>query len=67
MLVLSRKKSEVIVVSGCCPDAQEIRIVVLEIGNGQVKLGIEAPRNVPVYRMEIWQRMQPKQSIVSPT
>lgn len=58
MLVLSRKKSEVILVGNS--DAQQacIRIVVLEIGKGFVKVGIEAPVSVPVYRMEIWERIQ---------
>ena len=58
MLVLSRKQSDVIVVGGS--DAQEsvVRIVVLEIGKGFVKLGITAPVSVPVHRMEVWERIQ---------
>lgn len=58
MLVLTRKKFEVIVVGGTDAQPGSIRIVVLEIINGVVKLGIEAPANVPVHRMEVWERIQ---------
>lgn len=56
MLVLSRRKSEVIVIGA--PDAQQamIRIVVVDIGKGFVKLGIAAPASVSVRRMEVWAR-----------
>lgn len=35
-----------------------VRVTVLSIRDGQVKLGIAAPRDVPVYREEIYLRMQ---------
>ncbi len=44
MLVLARKVEEAIVLDG------RIRISVLEVHGGRVKLGIEAPRDVPVRR-----------------
>ncbi|MEK7061634.1 MAG: carbon storage regulator [Patescibacteria group bacterium] len=48
MLVLSRKKNEEIVIS------DNIKIVVLEIMNGTtVRLGIEAPKEIPIYRKEL--------------
>ncbi len=47
MLVLSRKLSEAIIVNN------DIRIVVTEIANGKVRIGIEAPKNVPVHREEV--------------
>lgn len=65
MLVLSRMKSESVVVTGSQPGSADIRIVVVSIGKGQVKLGIEAPEGVPVYRMEVWQRIQAERDIVS--
>jgi carbon storage regulator len=52
MLVLSRKCGEKIVV----PD-QNIIITVLEVRGEQVRLGISAPDSVPIYRQEIWQRI----------
>jgi len=50
MLVLSRKVDEVI----CIGDDIEIQVV--RIGNGTVRLGIRAPREVPIVRSEIAER-----------
>lgn len=47
MLVLSRKKDESIIING------NITIVVTAIQGGRVRLGIEAPRDVPVHRLEV--------------
>jgi carbon storage regulator len=48
MLVLSRKKNESIVVAG------DIVITVIEIRGDKVRLGIEAPREVPIHRSEVY-------------
>ena len=48
MLVLSRKSNESIHVG------DDIRIVVLDIRGDKVRLGIEAPRAVPVHRSEVY-------------
>ena len=48
MLVLSRKKNETIVVD------EHIRITVIEIRGDKVRLGIEAPKELPVHREEVW-------------
>lgn len=50
MLVIRRKRDQVICI-GTGNDL--IEVTVLEIENGQVKLGINAPRAIPVYREEI--------------
>ncbi len=47
MLVLSRKLNEKIVIAG------DIVITVVKIEGNQVRLGIDAPRSVPVYRSEL--------------
>lgn len=47
MLVLSRKLNEKIVIDG------EIVVTVVKIDRNQVRLGIEAPGHIPVYREEI--------------
>jgi carbon storage regulator len=47
MLVLSRKSGETIVIG------DEIRVTVLEIRGNSVKLGLEAPREVPLRRAEL--------------
>ena len=57
MLVLSRKKSEAIIVGGSNDQGASIQIVVLKIGNGVVKLGIQAPASVTVHRMEVWKHI----------
>lgn len=48
MLVLSRKEGESIVIR------DDIRITVLE-GHGKIRLGIEAPSDIPVHRQEVWE------------
>ena len=48
MLVLSRKKNESIVI------ADDITIVVVEIRGDKVRLGVEAPKEVPVHRREVF-------------
>lgn len=52
MLALSRKKGEAIVVNN------DIELTVLEIKGDQVKIGISAPRSVPVYRKEVYLQIQ---------
>ena len=47
MLVVSRKEHESIVING------NITVVVLGICGGKVRLGIEAPNEVPVHREEV--------------
>ena len=48
MLVLSRKKNESIVIN------DNITIVVVEVRGDKVRLGIDAPKDVPVHRKEIY-------------
>ena len=52
MLALSRKKNEAIVVNN------NVEITVLEVKGDQVKLGISAPKEVPVYRKEVYVQIQ---------
>jgi len=49
MLVLSRKKNESIVINS------DITITVVEIRGDKVRLGIVAPKDVPVHRQEVWE------------
>lgn len=49
MLVLSRKKDECIVINN------DITIVVVEIRGDKVRLGVEAPKEVPVHRREVYE------------
>ena len=52
MLVLSRKKYESIVING------NIVVTVVELTGGRVRLAIEAPKDVPVHREEIYDAIQ---------
>ena len=52
MLALSRRINESIMLG------KDIEITILEIKGDQVKLGITAPREVPVYRKEIYLQIQ---------
>lgn len=52
MLVLSRKINETI----CIGDA--VTVTVVSVHGDKVKLGVEAPRDVPVHRSEVWVRVQ---------
>ena len=52
MLVLSRKKNESIVING------KITVTVVEIRGDKVRLGIEAPMEVPVHRQEVYERIR---------
>ncbi len=52
MLALSRKINESIIINN------DTEIVVLEVKGDQVKLGISAPRSVPVYRKELYVQIE---------
>ena len=52
MLALSRKKNEAIVIGN------NIEITVLEVRGDQVKFGIAAPKEIPIYRKEVYQQIQ---------
>ena len=52
MLVLSRKKNESIILGS------NISIVVVEIRGDKVRLGVEAPTDVPVHRKEVYDAIQ---------
>ena len=51
MLVLSRKAGEVVTIGG------DIKVTIVSVDRGVVRLGIEAPRDVPVHRKEVYDRI----------
>ena len=57
MLVLSRKKNESIVIN------DNITIVVVEIRGDKVRLGVEAPKEVPVHRREVYEAIREHESM----
>ena len=52
MLALTRKKGESLVINN------NVEITVLEIIGDQVKIGINAPKDVPIYRKEVYLQIQ---------
>ena len=57
MLVLSRKKNESIVIN------DDITIVVVEIRGDKVRLGVEAPKEVPVHRREVYDAIKRSEQV----
>ncbi len=60
MLVLSRKKNESIVINN------DITVTVVEIRGDKVRLGIVAPKEVPVHRQEVFEAIHGKASTEPP-
>ena len=58
MLVLSRKNEQSVVIGGSDHFAHMLKVTVLEIGHGKVRLGFEANKDVPVHRAEVWERLR---------
>lgn len=52
MLALTRKKNEALVLNN------NIEITILEIKGDQVKIGIQAPKEIPIYRKEVYVQIQ---------
>lgn len=52
MLALSRKKNEAIIISN------HVEVTILEVKGDQVKIGITAPKEVPIYRKEVYLQIQ---------
>jgi carbon storage regulator len=52
LLVLSRKLNQAIMIG------DDVRIVVVAVDRDTVKLGIEAPRTIPVHRSEVYEEIQ---------
>lgn len=52
MLALTRKKGESLVINN------NIEVTVLEVRGDQVKIGIAAPKEVPIYRKEVYLQIQ---------
>ncbi len=58
MLILTRRSGEAVIVG------DNVRIAVLDIRGNQVRLGVEAPREVTVHREEVYRRIVEEQGSV---
>jgi carbon storage regulator len=52
MLILTRRLRETLRVG------DNIKVHVLGVKGGQIRLGVEAPKDIPVHREEVWHRLQ---------
>ena len=57
MLVLSRKIQESVVIGGCDGFERVLKVTVVEIEGGRVRLGFQVDKDVPVHRWEVWERI----------
>jgi len=71
MLVLSRKRLESVVVRGAVGFERLLKVTVLELRGGSVRLGFEIDSSVPVHRWEVWEKIrsggQPDSPLEEPT
>lgn len=59
MLALTRKKGEALVLNN------NIEVTILEIRGDQVKIGVSAPKEVPIYRKEVYLQIQKENEAAS--
>ena len=59
MLVLSRRSQESVVIGGARGSDRVMRITVIDVRDGTVRLGIEADADIPVHRSEVWGKIFP--------
>ncbi len=57
MLILTRKIEQSIAVGGATGFGHLLKITVLSVGRGNVRLGFEVDASVPVHRWEVWERI----------
>jgi carbon storage regulator len=57
MLVLSRKVGDPVAVGSRVEGHGPVKVTVLGIENGHIKLGFEGPREIPIHRWEVWLRI----------
>ena len=67
MLVLTRKSQESVVVGGSDSSEPMLTVTVLEINRGKVRLGFDGGSDVPVHRLEVWERIRANGQSDSPT
>ena len=61
MLIITRKPGEKIMLG------DDVTVEVIEVSGSTVRIGIAAPRSVPVYREEIWAAVKAENGAAAPT
>lgn len=59
MLILSRKKNESIMIDG------KIEVQIVDIGDGRVRVGIDAPKSMEIHRKEIYEKINEENEMAS--
>lgn len=59
MLVLTRSIGERLIIGD-----DEIQLTVLDINGNQVRIGIDAPRHIPIHREEVYERIKAAKAVV---
>ncbi|MDX1605645.1 MAG: carbon storage regulator CsrA [Candidatus Competibacterales bacterium] len=59
MLILTRRVGETLMIG------DDVQVTVLAVKGHQIRLGIQAPRDVPVHREEIYRRIQAEKNIAN--
>lgn len=67
MLVLTRKNQEAVVIGGTAGFERLLRVTVLDIDKGKVRLGFEVDKDIPVNRAEVWERIQAERTLATAT
>ena len=62
-MVLSRKNQETVVVGGGGGFQGLLKVTVLEVNGGQVKLDFDVDADIPVHRLEIWERIRARREL----
>ncbi|MEN8207107.1 MAG: carbon storage regulator CsrA [Pseudomonadota bacterium] len=56
MLILTRRMNETLMVG------DDVKVTVLSINGNQVRIGVQAPRHIPVHRQEIYEKIKKEES-----
>ena len=67
MLVLTRKNQESVMVGGSVGFERVLKVTVLDIQRGKVRLGFEVDAEVPVHRSEVWEQTRVNGGSINPT
>ncbi len=59
MLILTRRPGEAIVIG------DDIKVTILGVANKQIRIGIEAPKEVSVHREEIYEKIHAKETLIT--
>jgi carbon storage regulator len=66
MLVLARKSRESVVIAANNDSDELVRVTVVDVCGGRVKLGFQADNAVAIHREEVWERVRAERQTVKP-